>query len=79
MREKAYFFLARKCDFYEAFDEYRGSLGTYFQDVCKGGGAIELMTQILGWVCIRYKACNSNLKQGKSKEAILWHLRNLEK
>lgn len=47
--------------------------------LCKGGSAVGLITQILEWVCIRYKGCNSNLKQGKSKEAILWHLRNLEK
>lgn len=31
-----------------AFDEYRVSLGTCFQDVCKGGDAVGLITQILG-------------------------------
>lgn len=41
-RGKAHFLIARKCVFYEAFDEYRDSLGTCFQGVRKGGDAVGL-------------------------------------
>lgn len=61
-----------------AFDEYRDSLGTCFQDVYKGSGAVGLR-DCHSWMILHpIQGLYSNLKQGKSKEARAWHLRNSE-
>ena len=61
-----------------AFDEYRDSLGTCSQDVYKGGGAVGLWNCYSRMILHPIQGLYSNLKQGKSKEARAWHLRNSE-
>ena len=62
----------------QAFDEYRDSLGTCFQDMCKGGGAIGLWNCYSRMILHPIQGLNSNLNKGKSKEARAWHLRKSE-
>lgn len=61
-----------------AFDECRDSLGTCSQDVYKGGGAVGLWNCYSRMILHPIHVLNSNLKQGKSKEARVWHLRKSE-